>query len=131
MNSWTESRRCCPKPSKPGCSSHQLRGRYTDTPGHLRVAVLQAVASLGVAPLDALVSSLGRPAGEFWSILAQFLDTGVMDVEPTEEEEPQPAFALTPDGRMLIEHWEAEESGLEESGPRRSSRQRSISSATT
>jgi hypothetical protein len=94
---------------------YQLRGRYSDAPGHLRVAVLQAVASLGVAPLDALVSALGRPSEDFWPILSEFVDTQVMEVAPTEEEDPQPAFSLSANGHLLVEHWEtphdADESG--------------------
>jgi hypothetical protein len=38
-----------------------------------------------------------------------------MDVEPTEEEDPQPVFSLTANGHLLVDHWEnppdADESG--------------------
>lgn len=55
------------------------------------------------------------PSEDFWPILADFVDTQVMDVEPTEEEDPQPVFSLTANGHLLVDHWEnppdADESG--------------------
>ncbi len=79
---------------------YQLRARY-GSEAELRLALLETVAN-GFAPLDSLVTSIGRPEADLWPHLKHFVDTDAMEVEPTEEEEPQPAFMLTDKGRFLL-----------------------------
>jgi hypothetical protein len=83
---------------------YQLRARYGESHTHLRVGILQAVAEAGWASLGHLVDSLGRPEGDLWPVLSDFVDTGAMELEPSDDEEPQPTFALTEKGDVLLQY---------------------------
>jgi hypothetical protein len=81
---------------------YQLRARYGESHANLRIAVLQAVQNTD-GSLAALVRELDRPEAELWPVLQDFIDGDALELEPTDEEEPKPAFLLTPKGYALIE----------------------------
>jgi len=91
---------------------YQLRGRYGST-ADLRRALLDAVSERPVVAFDDLVNEIGRPRDELWAQLAGFVDTGSMEVEPIEGEEPQPGFVLTKKGAALLEHLQFEDDDRE------------------
>jgi DNA-binding IclR family transcriptional regulator len=82
---------------------YQLRARYGDD-AYLGPALLQAVASTGLARLDHLATSIGRPESELWPVLEHFTETDVLELEPVDDEEgTHPAFALTEKGHMVLD----------------------------
>ena len=83
---------------------YQLRARYGDSHADLRMALLQVVADAGSASLPQLVDGLGRPQAELWPVLRDYVDAGVLDVEPSAGEKPQPTFSLTEKGDVLLQY---------------------------
>ena len=83
---------------------YQLRARYGESHAHLRLAVLQAVTTSD-GSLASMVRALGRPEGDLWPVLTDFMDAGALDLEPLDDEEgePQPAFQLTQKGEHLMD----------------------------
>jgi hypothetical protein len=89
---------------------YQLRARYGESHRHLRLGVLYAVGHTN-GSLKAVGRSLGRSEGELWPVLTDFLDAGVLELEPLEEDEhgPQPAFRMTEKAEILMDVWHEEE----------------------
>ena len=97
---------------------YQLRARYGESHRHLRLAVLHAVTNTD-GSLNAIVRSVGRPKGDISRVLWDFVDGGVLEVEPVEDEEgTEPAFLLTPKGDVLMDVWHYEEDDEAESDAR-------------
>ena len=101
---------CPPRVPSQTCSAllGQLRARYGESHRHLRLAMLHAVTNSD-GSLNAIVRSVGRPKGDISRVLWDFVDGGVLEVEPVEDEEgTEPAFLLTPKGDVLMDVWHAE-----------------------
>lgn len=86
---------------------YELRGRYSDSPGDLRLAVLQAIASRGTLTPDALYELLGGRSPERETIVRDLQEQDIIDFEFDDEA----FYVLTPGGFALLEHWAFEEMG--------------------
>jgi hypothetical protein len=93
---------------------YQLRARYGDSHADLRMAILQAVADAGCASLGQLVETLGRPQGDLWPVLRDYVETGAVELEPSDDEEPQPTFSLTEKGDVLLQYRQFQEEAGED-----------------
>lgn len=91
---------------------YELRGRYSDAPGDLRLAVLQAIASRGTLTPDALYEVLGGHSPERERIVGDLQEQDIIDFEFDDEA----FYFLTSAGFALLEHWTFEELESEDGG---------------
>jgi DNA-binding MarR family transcriptional regulator len=85
---------------------YELRARYSDSDGDLRLAVLQSIAWMQPATADELVEHLGRDRDDIDRTLKQFMAEELVDLEPRETEDGYEAeYDLTPHGSHTLEHW--------------------------
>jgi transposase-like protein len=85
---------------------YELRARYSDSDGDLRLAVLQSVAWMQPVTADELAEHLVREHEDIVRLLDQFMREGVIDIWPRETEDGYVAeYDLTPDGSRTLEQW--------------------------
>jgi transposase-like protein len=85
---------------------YDLRARYSDSDGDLRLAVLQSVAWMQSVTVDELAEHLGRGHDDIIRTLDQFMAEGLIEIWPRETEDGYVAeYDLTPDGSQTLEHW--------------------------
>jgi len=85
---------------------YELRARYSDSDGDLRLAVLQSVARMQSVTAGELVEHLGRDWDDIDRTLKQFMAEDLIDLEPRETEDGYEAeYDLTPNGSHTLEHW--------------------------
>lgn len=85
---------------------YELRARYSDSDGDLRLAVLQSIAWMQSVTVDELAENLGRGHGDIVRTLDQFMGDGLIDIWPRETEDGYVAeYDLTPDGSHTLEQW--------------------------
>ncbi len=84
---------------------YDLRGRYSDSPRGLRLAILQAIASRGNVTPDDLAESVGGLAGEREQVLRDLRSQDLIELDFDDE----PYYALTRGGFDVLEHWTFED----------------------
>jgi chromosome segregation and condensation protein ScpB len=85
---------------------YELRARYSESDGDLRLGVLQSVAWLQPATADELAEHLGRDRGDISETLKQFMSEDLISLEPRETKDGAVAeYELTPNGSHTLEHW--------------------------
>ncbi len=84
---------------------YELRGRYSDSPRDLRLAVLQAIASRGTLTPDDLYEVLGGRSPERERIVGDLQDQDIIEFDFDDE----PYYVLTRGGFALLEHWTFED----------------------
>ena len=84
---------------------YELRGRYSDSPQDLRLAVLQAIASRGTLTPAGLYELLGGRSAERERIVGDLQDQDIIEFEIDDE----PYYVLTHGGFALLEHWTFED----------------------
>ena len=85
---------------------YELRARYSDSDGDLRLAVLQSVAWMQSVTVDELAEHLGRAYDDVVGTINQFMGEGLIDIWPRQTEDGYVAeYDLTPDGSRTLEQW--------------------------
>lgn len=85
---------------------YELRARYSDSDGDLRLAVLQSVAWMQPVTTDELAEHLGRDRGDIARTLKRLMSENFIDNEPRPTEDGAVAeYQLTPNGSHTLEHW--------------------------
>jgi hypothetical protein len=91
---------------------YQLRGRYSDSVGDVRFALLQTIAIRQPVLISDLCTQLARPESEVWKIAQEFVTDGSIELDiPHEGDEP--AFLLLAHGYETLETWEFAEDEAE------------------
>lgn len=85
---------------------YELRARYLDSDGDLRLAVLQSVAWMQPATVDELAEHLGRNAGDISRTLSEFVSDDLVDVASRRTEDGEVIeFDLTAAGASKLDNW--------------------------
>ena len=85
---------------------YELRARYSDSDGDLRLAILQSVAWMQSVTVDELAKHLGRRHDDIVRTVDQFMREGLIDIWPRETEDGYVAeYDLTADGSHALEQW--------------------------
>ena len=86
---------------------YELRGRHSDSPRDLTLALLQLIATRGALPVPQLPAEMGRPREEYGDVLEGLIKDGLVDYEIDEGPDgPEALFVLTEQGGHLLENWE-------------------------
>jgi transcriptional regulator with XRE-family HTH domain len=86
---------------------YELRGRTSEEPRDLTLALLQLIATRGAMPVHDVADALGRPAREYEPVLDDLIRRGLTHEDVDEEAEPPVAvYVLTARGEDLLENWE-------------------------
>jgi chromosome segregation and condensation protein ScpB len=85
---------------------YELRARYSDLDGDLRLAVLQSVAWMQPVTVDELAEHLGRDAGDISRTLSGFVSDDFVDVGSRRTEDGEEVeFDLTAAGASTLDNW--------------------------
>ncbi len=85
---------------------YELRARYSDLDGDLRLAVLQSVAWMQPVTVDELSEHLGRDAGDISRTLSGFVGEDFVDVGSRRTEDgDEVEFDLTAAGASTLDNW--------------------------
>lgn len=85
---------------------YELRARYSDLDGDLRLAVLQSVAWMQPVTVDELAEHLGRDAGDISRTVSGFVSEDFVDVGSRRTEDgDEVEFDLTAAGASTLENW--------------------------
>lgn len=86
---------------------YELRARYSEQPGDVRLGVLQTVARMQWVSTDRVAEHLGRDPAKVLSQLVALCEEGLVEVDarPSEDGDEE-VWALTaPEGYEALEHW--------------------------
>jgi hypothetical protein len=95
---------------------YELRGRHSDSPRDLTLALLQLIGTRGAVPVPNLSAVIGRPESEYSGVLESLINSDLIDYEIDEGPDGAEAlYVLTAKGHGLLENWEfiSEEEGRE------------------
>jgi len=85
---------------------YELRARYSDSDGDLRLAVLQSVAWMQPATADEIANHLGRDAGDISRTLSDFVRKDLVDLGSRRTEDGEDVeFDLTLAGTSTLDNW--------------------------
>ncbi len=85
---------------------YELRARYSDSDGDLRLAVLQSVAWMQPTTADEVAEHLGRDVGDVARTLSGFVSEDLLDVGHRRTEDGQEVeFDLTAAGASTLDNW--------------------------
>jgi predicted transcriptional regulator len=85
---------------------YELRARYSDSDGDLRLAVLQSIAWMQPATAGEVAEHLGRDAGEIARTLSDFVSDDLVDVASRRTEDGEDVeFDLTATGSNTLDNW--------------------------
>jgi len=85
---------------------YELRARYSDSEGDLRLAVLQSVAWMQPTTVDEVAEHLGRDAADVARTLSGFVSEDLVDLgHRLTEDGEEVEFDLTPAGVSTLDNW--------------------------
>lgn len=85
---------------------HELRARYSDSEGDLRLAVLQSVAWMQPTTADEVAEHLGRDVGDVTGTLSDFVSEDLLDVGHRRTDDGEEVeFDLTVAGANTLDNW--------------------------
>ncbi len=85
---------------------YELRARYSDSDGDLRLAVLQSVAWMQPTTADEVAEHLGRDVGNVARMLSGFVSEDLLDVAHRRTEDGEEIeFDLTAAGASTLDNW--------------------------
>jgi hypothetical protein len=91
---------------------YELRGRHSDSPRDLTLALLQLIGTRGAVPVPNLPAIMGRPESEYSAVLKSLISSDLIEYEIEEGPDGAEAlYVLTAKGHALLEGWEFDSEG--------------------
>lgn len=85
---------------------YQLQARYSDSPGDLRLGVLQTIANLGWVTASIVATEIERDRDDVEGMIKQLLADELLEEDFNDDPvEPAMAYRLTPTGFGALEGW--------------------------
>lgn len=95
---------------------YELRGRHSDSPRDLTLALLQLIGTRGAVPVPELSTAMARPESEYSGVLESLISNDFIEYEIDEGPDGAEAlYVLTAKGHGLLGDWEfiSDEEGRE------------------